>query len=147
MSWPPLLIGASPRVYREHFYSEYCSGTILTFDGIRVRFQKKDFNHAFFESVGGKDNEFSVKRAERIGWIKATILSPDTDLLAGWDRRSKAYDNSRRVALVMKDYVVVIQLISRTEAKFVTAFVADSPRTLSRIKGSPKWVMPKSLRP
>mgnify|MGYP006971726858 CR=1 FL=1 len=55
-------------------------------------------------------------------------------------RGKKRYARSRRVAVVVGDYVVVIRLSNYQKAQFVTAYVADSPSTLAKIKGSPKWV-------
>ena len=37
----------------------------------------------------------------------------------------------------------VIRLSGNPTAQFVTAYVADSPPTLGKIKGSPKWVPTK----
>jgi hypothetical protein len=83
---------------------------------------------------------FSIQRAERIDWIKATLEDPNADLHVGWDGKKKRYDRSHRVALVLGDYVVIIRLGGNKKAQFVTAYVADNLRTLAKIKGSPKWV-------
>ncbi|MFP4216597.1 MAG: hypothetical protein ACLFVH_11760, partial [Phycisphaerae bacterium] len=61
-----------------------------------------------------------------------------------WDSKKRRYDLGRRVTLVMGNYVVVIRLMGQMKARFVTAFVADSQRTLNRIKASPKWVPPSA---
>lgn len=119
---------------------------INCFDGIAVRFRKRDFDHCFFESSkrDGVKDQFSNVRAERIDWIKATLQDDQADLFVGWDGRRKRYDHGRRVALVMEDYVVVIRLTGRRAARFVTAFVADSRRSLERIKASPRWRWPEA---
>jgi hypothetical protein len=131
--------------YRLHYERVYCRGDITTFDGIAVRFRKKNFDHCFFESTSrNKDKDaFSPQRAERIDWIKAALQDPNAELYVGWDRERKRYDRSRRVALVVGDYVVVIRLEGNNTAQFITAYVADDPATLLKIKGSPKWVPPK----
>jgi hypothetical protein len=130
--------------YISHYNRVYCQGPIITFDGISVRFRKNRFNHCFYEST--KRNQikdiFSTQRAERIDWIKAALQDPNADLHVGWDRKKKRYDASHRVALVVSNYVVVIRLSGNLSGQFVTAYIADTPSTLAKIKGSPKWVPP-----
>lgn len=139
MNYPPLLQGKTPDEYRSIFEAMYCRGPIQTFDGIEVRFRRKDFNHCFFESVHSKDDTFSPLRAERIQWIKSALQDPDSDRRIGWDSTRKLFDKNRRVAIVMGNYVVVILLTGNKKADFVTAFVADSDRTFQMLKKSPKW--------
>lgn len=140
MSYPPLVQYATESEYRRHFEKIYCKGPITTFDGIHIRFQKSNFSHAFFESINAKDDLFSTKRAERIDWIKATLQDPLSDRYLGWDKKKKRHDDSRRVTLVMNNYVVVVALNKkRSGGRFITAFIADSGRTLRLIKNGPKW--------
>ena len=139
MNYPPLLQGRTPAEYRSFFESNYCRAPVKTFDGIEVRFRKKDFNHCFFESVYAKDDTFSFVRAERLLWIKTALQYPDSEKYVGWDRHKKRYDKSRRVALVKNNYVVVIVLTGEKRADFITAYVADSEETLRKIRSSPKW--------
>jgi len=75
----------------------------------------------------------------RLDWIKVALEDVESERYQGWDRQHKCYDTRRRVTLVMGDYVVVIALKSDTEADFITAYVADSSRTLAQIRKSPKW--------
>ena len=82
---------------------------------------------------------FSIKRAKRIDWIKAALQDTDAELYVGWDGRRKRYDRRHRVTLVVGNYVVVIRLSGIKKAQFVTAYVADSPSTLQKIKRNPKW--------
>ena len=140
MSYPPMLNGKTPAEYRTFFEAMYCRNPIQTFDRIEVRFRKRDFNHCFFESVKSKDDTFSLPRAERLLWIKAALQDPDSEKYIGWDRHKKRYDKNRRVTLVQKDYVVVIVLLGNQKAEFITAYVADTPTTLAKIRSSPKWV-------
>ena len=141
MAYPPLVQYATEQEYRSHFERAYCCGAILCFDGIAVRFEKKDFDHCFFESGNrnGIKDQFSTLRAERIDWIKAALQDAQADLFVGWDSKRRRYDHGHRVTLVMGNYVVVIRIASGKKARFATAFVADSQRTLDRIRRSPKW--------
>ncbi|MBW1717250.1 MAG: hypothetical protein JRJ77_15745 [Deltaproteobacteria bacterium] len=105
MPYPSLARYKTEAQYRAHFERVYCSRAIVTFDGIPVRFKKKDFDHAFYESTLSKDDAFSRKRAQRIDWIKAALEDPKSERYLGWDNKRKRYDRRRRVALVMGDYV------------------------------------------
>ena len=129
MAYPALVQLASETEYRTRFEAIYCTGTVQTFDGIAVRFRKHQFDHCFFESSrrdGAKD-QFSTKRAERIDWIKAALEDSNGERYHGWDKKRKRYDASRRVTIVMGNYVVVIALKGQQLADFVTAYVADKP--------------------
>lgn len=139
---PPLLRLSDEAAYRAHFERQYCQGPVQTFDGIAVRFKKSDFNHCCFESNRRTRQKeyFSLIRAERLDWIKAALEDPGADLRVGYDNSRKRYDHGRRVAIISGNYVVIIALQPcRTKARFITAYVADSGRTLQRIKTSPRW--------
>jgi hypothetical protein len=139
--YPPLLKLADEAAYRARFEAIYCVGAVTTFDGIGVRFQKRDFDHCFFESSQRNriKDTFSPLRAERLEWITVALKDAAADRFQGWDRDSKTYDKTRRVTLVCGDYVVVIAITSATSARFITAYVADTPSTLAKLKTSPKW--------
>jgi len=139
MPYPPLVNYSSEEEYRRHFERIYCNGPVVTFDDIPVRFRKKDFDHAFFESRQAKDDTFSIIRAERIDWIKAALQDPCSERYVGWDNKQKGYDRKRRVTLVMENYVVVIALTAAGAGIFITAFVADSEKTLKLIRQGPGW--------
>ena len=139
MSYPTLVNYPSAVQYRTHFENVYCRKPITTFDGIQVRFRKKDFNHCFFESVHSSDDTFSEQRAVRIDWIKTALQDPMGERYLGWNKKKKRYEKNRRVVLVQKNYVVVISLKTKIMADFVTAYVADSEYTLMKIRSSPKW--------
>jgi hypothetical protein len=145
VAYPPLVCYTTADEYRSHYERVYCEGPIPTFDGIAVRFRKDRFDHCFYESTHRNQlkDAFSAQRAERIDWIKAALQDSNAELRIGWDAKKKRYDRSHRVALVVGDYVVVIRLSGNQTAQFVTAYVADSPATLAKIKGSPKWVPQK----
>lgn len=129
MAYPVLLQLATPAEYQAHYEAVYCAGPVVTFDGIAVRFRKDKFSHCFFESSrrNGVKDVFSTKRAERIDWIKAALEDPHSERYEGWDKQRKRYDATRRVTLVMGEYVVVIALKGQRRADFVTAYVADTP--------------------
>ena len=142
MAYPDLVSYESEDEYREHFERVYCQRSILSSDGISIRFKKEQFEHCFFESSKRDKVKdcFSTLRAERIDWILTAIQDPHADLYDGWDNKRKKYDTNRRVSVVVGDYVVIIRLLKDLQkAVFVTAFVADSPRTIARIKSGPKW--------
>ena len=145
MAYPPLVRYGTVAEYRAHYLRLYCRGPITTFDGIAVRFRKSRFDHCFYESTRRNQikDDFSLQRAERIDWIRAALQDSNAELHIGWDGKKKRYDRSHRVALVAGDYVVIIRLSGSRIAQFVTAYVADSPSTLAKIKGSPKWDPPK----
>lgn len=139
--YPPLLKLADEAAYRARFEGIYCAGAVTTFDGVTVRFQKRDFDHCFFESSQRNriKDTFSQLRAERLEWIAVAFQDVAADRFQGWDRDTKTYDKTRRVTLVCGNYVVVIALTGATSARFLTAYVADTPRTLAKLKTSPKW--------
>lgn len=148
MTYPPLVCYSTEREYRSHFEREYCHVPICSFDDIYVRFNKRDFDHCFFESSrrDGVKDKFSRKRAERISWIKVALQDVNADLFVGWDKQRRRYDHGRRVALVVGDYVVVIRIVDSKNARFVTAFVADTQHSLDSIKGGPKWPHPNQIK-
>ncbi len=137
---PPLVEYPEQDSYRAHFERVYCVEPLVTFDGVRVRFRKGKFWHAFFESPERNQvkSRFSFERARRVDWIKAALEDSAAELYVGWDRERKRYDGSRRVAVVSECYVVVIALKASDEAEFVTAFPAND-RTLRQIRSSPEW--------
>lgn len=147
MSYPSLLILKDKDEYRKHWIANYCKEGIKTFDGIVVYFRHEDFEHAFYESVKTKDDTFSLVRAERMGWIATSLKDPVSERYVGWDQRKKCYDKRRRVAIVMGNYVVVIAISKKRpkQAKFITAFIANTPSrpgrlsTIEQIRKSPKW--------
>jgi hypothetical protein len=142
VAYPPLLWYGTEAEYRAHFERVYCQRPIITFDEIAVRFRKGGFDHCFYESTRRNrvKDVFSIQRAERIDWIKAALQDPNAELYVGWDGKKKRYDRSHRVVLVLGNYVVVIRISGSQTAQFVTAYVADSPSTLAKIKRNPMWV-------
>lgn len=139
---PPLVKYESIQEYKKHFINKYCKEVIKTFDNFEVKFYDDMFEHAFFESSDrrGSKDIFSLKRAERIDWIEDVLKDKDAEIYMGYDSKSKRNDWNRRVTIINEDnYVVVIQIIKDKKAKFITAYVADSPNTAIAIRKNPKW--------
>lgn len=144
MSCPPLIKYRTIQEYRDHFKNKYCvfNGPVITFDSIAVYFYEDMFDHAFYESSNYRGNKdtFSSERAERIDWIEFVLKDDTAELYVGYNNKTKSYGNSRRVAIINQDdYVVVIQLTHGKRARFITAFVADSPYTAQKIRSGQKW--------
>lgn len=113
LSQPALLILNSILEYKKHYESTYCRAEIYTLDNIRVYFNTQKFGHAFYENSqhrSGPKDQFSPERAQRMDWIKSTLMHPDALLFFGWNKDKKVYEESRRVSVVFEDFVVVIEL-------------------------------------
>lgn len=150
MALPPLVHYATVAEYRSHYEQVYCRGNIQTFDGIRVYFSPGKFGHVFYESSArdGRKDAFSPVRAQRIDWIKATLEHPEAALFEGWDKTSRQYDATRRVAVVYEDFVVVVAMGLKQDgslkANFVTCYQADN--SIGKIRNSPPWSLAACLR-
>lgn len=132
-----------------YFKKEYCLREVETFDGIRVYFREKRFNHAFYESSkkdGGK-GAFSLVRAQRVDWIRITLESSKSEMFQGWDSAKKRYDPCRRVSVLYEDFIVVIEMrLKKTgelKAEFITCFQADN--SIEKIRRSPKRTKQRCL--
>jgi len=137
-----LLKLSSESEYRSRFCAEYCDvyKPIITFDDIWVRFYEDMFDHAFFESrsrIKGDKSRFSFIRAERMLWIREALQDNTSLLKVGWNKNTKAYDDSRRVAIVQHNYVVIVWMQNNERAKFITAYVADE--SIDDILNGPNW--------
>jgi len=145
MPLPPLIDYPNESDYREHYKRIYCRGRIVTRDGIRIHFSPQRFEHAFYE--GARKDRFSVVRARRIDWIKATLEHPDAALYQGWNKRDRCYEPDRRVSVVYEDFVVVVSLsFDRHESlrgQFVTCYQADN--SIGKIRRSPLWSLEECL--
>lgn len=131
--------------FRKMWTEEYCRKVIKTHDGIRVHFYDSNFNHTFFESSvrnggGNKPKSkdiFSYRRAARMMWIKYVLADKTAKMYVGYDNTIKGYSKTKRVSVVKGNYVVVIQIYKDTEARFITAFVADN--SIDKITSGPEW--------
>ena len=139
---PPLVHYSSEVEYRRHYETRYCRTVIHSFDGIRVYFPKRQFDHAFFGSADRKARDkslFSRPRAQRIDWIRAALEDPAAELFVGWDRDKKRLNPRRRVTVIYGNYVIVLSLKRLgTAATFITAYLA-TPHTLRKIRSGPRW--------
>lgn len=128
---------------QQHYEDTYCKAPIITFDGIPVYFPSAVFRHAFYESSNRRGNKdvFSQPRAERIDWIKHALQDPAANRYQGWDGKKKRYVPSRRVTVIVNDFVVVIRLTKKRDGTlkghFVTCYVANN--SINKIRQSPEW--------
>src|SRR5690554_3481570 len=130
---------------RQLWRDEYCDHTkpISTFDNVFVRFFEHMFDHCFFESANrqaGDKSILSLNRLEKMLWIKETLQDPTAVLKKGWDKKNKTYDNTRRVAFVKGNYIVVIRFTGLLRAQFVTAYESQEDDNIEKIQNSPDWV-------
>lgn len=150
MPLPPLLILQSEDDYRNHYEATCCRAGIITFDGIRVFFDRGRFEHAFFESTrrDGIKDQFSEVRAQRMDWIRATLENPVADLFQGWDQKWQRYDAGSRVCVVYEDFVVIIRLKltgnGELRGRFLTCYQADN--SIGKIRESKRWTREECLR-
>lgn len=146
---PPLLKLPDQSAYRAHYERTLCRGGIVTHDRIPVFFQREEFDHAFFESSTrrGENDVFSLVRAERMDWIAAALADPGAQRFQGWLKRERRHDPTRRVTVVMGDFVVIIALSKRRDgllkAKFITCYRADN--SIGKILGAPLWTREECL--
>ncbi len=127
---------------REIWRIEYCEQQIKTFDDILVQFYSSMFDHCFFESANRhtKDKSLlSFNRLKKIYWIKEALQDPDAKLKIGWDSKSKAYNDKRRVALVKGNYIVVIVIFALKRARFITAYEVNDDGNLQKIMDGPDF--------
>ena len=144
MSLPALRCFTSETECKQYFIDNYCHTEICTHDGIRVKFHKDMFEHAFYvrssKSWKSKKDHFSTDRGERIDWIKYVLNDSTITPRQGYDKEKKRPDNSRRVAfLARNNYVVIIQLTGKRMARFITAYIVDSADVARKINASPVW--------
>ncbi len=140
---PPLLKQPDEAAYRAHYERNLCRGSIFTHDRIPVFFRREEFDHAFFESSTGRgeNDAFSLVRAKRMDWIAAALADPGAQRFQGWLKRERRHDPTRRVTVVMGDFVVIAALSKRRDdrlkADFITCHRADS--SIGKILGGPLW--------
>jgi len=144
--WPMLRLSADTdedliEKYREVCIENYVRDAegneiiIKDWNGNRVRFDPRSFNHAFSASsnyklsAGVHDIDFSKERARRILWIKEVLTASAGTIQRLHQRRkdSRGDERKRRVLLVAEEkYVVVLQEKEKTgDLEFLSAFPAD----------------------
>jgi hypothetical protein len=136
-------------IYKNIYKNFYCKKAIVTFDNINVKFYVDNFEHAFYESNSRRKQDksvFSYKIANRIYWIKWVLENPQAKLYIGYNSKTKRYDNTRRVAICVDNYAVIIGIDKKDtkKAKFITAYVADGingkgEKAIDLIKNGFKW--------
>jgi hypothetical protein len=101
---PALLNYKTEAEYLDYYKREYCRKGIVTCDGIRVYFKEGKFAHAFYES-SNKDSQkdtFSTVRAQRMNWIRETLVNPKSSSFQGWDKKRDAMIRVEGFASLMK---------------------------------------------
>lgn len=128
---------------KQMWHDVYCAAStiISTLDSVIVKFYPSDFDHVFFESADRKFKDksiLSLNRLEKMYWIKDVLTDTNALLKQGWDKKTKSYDNDRRVAMVKGNYVVVIRFTGFEKARFVTAY--EMQENEDKVKNSPNWI-------
>lgn len=126
------------RLYVEHYVRDAKGREpeIRDWHGRRVKFHRFTFDHAFSEasnyrnSAGVHDLPFSVRRAQRLLWIKEVVAgAAGTIEVRGQERQdSRGRLQKRRTLIVLDErYVVVLQVSKKDgyDFEFVSAFPAD----------------------
>ena len=145
--WPLLRLDAPSdeelqKAYRQVFIETYIKNKngeevqVYDWNGNRVHFSAKCFDHAFSESssyrfgYGIHDIPFSKRRARCVLWIKEVLAASKGTI----ERRHQVRKDSRnrpkkrRVLIVLEEkYVVVLEERPNPgELEFITAFPADT---------------------
>lgn len=125
---------------------------ICDWQGTRVHFNARTFDHAFSESSdyrfgsGDHDVPFSKRRARCVLWIKE-VLAASNGTIERWNQTrkdSRGKSKQRRVLIVVEEkYVVVLQVRDKDrELEFITAFMADESY-IRKIKSEGGWAETK----
>lgn len=143
--------------YREVFIETYVRDKngheikIYDWNGTRVRFNPRAFDHAFSESSdyrfgdGTHDIPFSKKRARCILWIKYALTQHDHTIEVRNQRhKGGRHAKKRRVLLVVEErYIIVLQWRDNTgELQFITAFPANQS-AIAKLNREGGWVETK----
>lgn len=135
------------QVYIENYVQDKDGNEIEIYDwqGNRVTFPKRQFDHAFSEatnyrtSAGVHDKPFSKRRARHILWIKEVLAASNGTIerRAQMRKDSRGKIKKRRNLIVVEErYVVVLNEEKGNPGKlvFITAFPADESY-LRKIRG------------
>ena len=75
-------------------------------------------------------------------WILSGLTDQNALCVHGWNKAKGKSDPTRRVTVVVQDFVIVLGLYrSKTQelrANFVTCYKADS-KTIVRVRAGPRW--------
>lgn len=166
--WPLLRLKADTdeelkEAYRKVFIETYVKKNdgshivIVDWDGKRVHFNPKNFDHAFSESsdyrfgYGDHDIPLSMKRARRILWIKEVLVASKGTIerrhQSRKDSRNRIMKKRRDFIVVEEKYIVVLEERQNHEDfDFITAFTADS-NYLEKIRRDTVLVETKKEKP
>lgn len=122
--------------YRQIYLDEYVHAEVRDWAGRRVRFHAPSFEHAFSESTnyrlsaGVHDVPLSLKRLQRIHWIKLALAGAGVqiEVLAQTRQDSRGRMKRRRSLIVLDNRYVVVLEPSEEDGfafMFITAFPAD----------------------
>ena len=122
--------------YRQIYLDGYVHADVRDWAGRRVRFHSPSFVHAFSEasnyrsSAGVHDVPLSLKRLQRIHWIKLALAGTGVqiEVLAQTRQDSRGRMKRRRSLIVLNNRYVVVLEASEEEGfafMFITAFPAD----------------------
>jgi hypothetical protein len=161
--WPFLRLKADTKeklkkLYRKVYIETYVRDVegkeikIYDWNGKRVHFNARTFDHAFSESSdyrfsdGNHDISFSKQRARCILWIKEA-LKASAGTIERWNQTrndSRGRPRQRRLLLVVEEqYVIILQVRDKDhELEFITAFTADK-NYIKRIKLKGGWAETK----
>jgi len=139
--WPLCVINEKEEgrlfaAYRQIYLEEYVRADVRDWAGRRVRFHGPSFGHAFSEasnyrlSAGVHDVPLSLKRLQRIRWIKLALSGDGVQIeVLAQTRQDNRGRMKRRRSLIVLDnrYVVVLEPSDEDGFAFVfiTAFPAD----------------------
>ena len=122
--------------YRQIYLDEYVHADVRDWADRRVRFHAPNFWHAFSEasnyrlSAGVHDVPVSLKRLQRIRWIKLALTGAGVqiEVLAQTRQDSRGRMKRRRSLIVLDNRYVVVLEPSEEEGfafGFISAFPAD----------------------
>lgn len=122
--------------YRQIYLTEYVHAEVRDWAGRRVRFHAPSFAHAFSESsnyklsAGVHDVPLSLKRLQRIHWIKLALAGAGVqiEVLAQIRQDNRGRLKRRRSLIVLDNRYVVVLEPSDEDGfafMFITAFPAD----------------------
>ncbi len=90
---------------------------------------------------------FSPNRAMRMDWILIALADPKYDCFQGWNRKKAFHDPTRRVTVVIDNFVVVIGIWQARnkllKANFITCYQANN--SIKKIRRSPRWTLQDCL--
>ncbi len=140
-AWPLCVLQADDEqtlvaAYRAIYVEEHVRADVRDWAGRRVRFHAATFDHAFSEagnyrlSAGVHDVPVSMRRLQRIGWIKRTLAGQgvNIEVLAQTRPDTRGRLKKRRTLVVLDNrYVVVLEPCQDEgfDFTFVSAFPAD----------------------